>query len=502
MKQSSIILKGALILTAAGLISRVLGFFYKIFLAQALGAEGMGIYQLIFPVFSVGHALTTSGMETAIARYTASHKEKKNMYLIAGLLFSVSASCLVGLILWSRSDFIAASLLKEPRCGSLLRILALALPLSAIHSCFAGSYLGQKKAGVPAAAQLLEQSIRIGFIWLLCSITLRQGGEITPALAVFGLLAGEAASSLFMLTVSDQLYFDFFHPGKYLACCRSLLTMALPLTGTRLSLTLLQSAEAVLVPFCLQKSGLTTAQALSMYGILTGMSMSFLMFPNAVTSSISSMLLPVVSEEQAKGNREHISTAVRYTISFGLTIGILCMGIFLVYGEKLGTLVFHELLAGRFLMTLAWICPILYLTGNLSSILHGLGRTSTTFVNQLCAIGTRILFLLLLVPHYGISAVLWGILASQFVLCALGLFAIRDYFRIHSGLDQLILKPAAAMLLSLGGVELLRHLFPFLHGSLEILELFVSICLVAGGYFLLLLLFGVWKLGQLLPGKH
>ena len=71
MKQFSIFLKGTLILTIAGLMSRFLGFFYKVFLAQALGAEGMGIYQLIFPVFAVCHALTTSGMETSISRFTA-----------------------------------------------------------------------------------------------------------------------------------------------------------------------------------------------------------------------------------------------------------------------------------------------------------------------------------------------------------------------------------------------------------------------------------------------
>lgn len=496
MKQSSLIFKGTLILTTAGILTRIFGFFYKIFLSQVMGAEGMGLYQLIFPIFAVGHALTTSGMETAISRFTAFEKEKKNYYLIAGLFFSVSMSSLFGFILWNQADFISEVLLKEARCASLLQILALALPLSSIHSCIVGSYLGEKKSEFPAIAQLLEQTIRIGFVWLLCNITLQQGKEITPRLAVFGLLAGEAASSLFMITVSNSLKPDLHHPGKYITCCRTLLTMALPLTGTRLSLSLLQSAEAVLIPFCLQQSGLSSREALSLYGILTGMSLSFLMFPNAVTSSISVMLLPVVSEEQAMGNKKHITEAIEYTIRFGLIIGILCMGVFLVYGESLGLLVFHELLAGRFLMTLAWICPILYLTGNINSILHGLGRTNLTFFHQLCAIGVRILFLLLLVPVYGIRAVLWGFLASQLLLCTLGLMGIRDYCHFKSGLDILFLKPLAAMLMSLGIAQLMQFFFPQWLSKTTFLNLFLCIGLTAAVYVLLLLLLGVVRTGD------
>lgn len=501
MRQFSLFLKGTLILTIAGLLSRFLGFFYKIFLAQALGAEGMGIYQLIFPVFSVCHALTTSGMETAISRFTAfSKKEESSSYLCAGLSISLAASLAAGAILWSQADPIAVFLLHEARCEPLLRILAAAIPLSAIHSCLAGSWLGRKETGLPAAAQLLEQIVRIGTVWLLCSIAVSSGKPVTPSLAVFGLLAGEAGSALLMLTFTTGNAASF-RPAKYFSRCKSLLSMALPLTANRLSLTVLQSAEAVLIPLNLQRSGLSTAEALSLYGILTGMAMSFLMFPNAVTSSISAMLLPVISEEQAKGNRKNISLTIEYTIQFGLTIGILCMGIFLRFGASLGTLLFHEALAGQFLMTLSWICPVLYLTGNLNSILHGLGKTSVTFLNQLAAITVRIVFILLFVPIWGIQGVLWGLLASQMLLCVLGLRAIAPHATPTLGLDALILKPLAALILSIGGVDLLKHIFPALHLGLEILNLILGICMVAAGYFLLLFLMGAWKLFSL-PKKH
>lgn len=494
MRQFSLFLKGTLILTVAGLLSRFLGFFYKIFLAQALGAEGMGIYQLIFPVFSVCHALTVSGMETAISRFTAfAGKKEKDAWLYTGLTLSLLVSAAAGLVLWNHAAFIAGHLLHEPRCESLLRILAAAVPLSAVHSCFAGSYLGRKQTGIPALAQLLEQFLRIGTVWLLCSIRIQQARPVTPELAVFGLLAGEAGSALLMLTCTGARRTGLFHPHAFLSRCRALLKMVLPLTGSRLSLTLLQSAEAVLIPLSLRKSGLTTAEALSMYGILTGMALSFLMFPNAVTSSISAMLLPVISEEQAKGNAHSISSTIEYTIQFGLTIGILCMGIFLHFGNSLGTLLFHERLAGEFLVTLSFICPVLYLTGNLTSILHGLGHTSVTFFNQLVSLMVRILFITLFVPVYGIQGVLWGLLASQLLLCLLGIRAVAPFVTPTLGLDTLVLKPLAALFLSIGGIDLLKRIFPLFHLGLEILELIISIGMVAAAYFMILFFFGVWK---------
>ena len=186
-------------------------------------------------------------------------------------------------------------------------------------------------------------------------------------------------------------------------------------------------------------------------------------------------------------------------------MGIFCMGIFLFFGNELGTVVFHEPLAGSFLCTLAWICPFLYLTGNINSILHGLGKTGITFINQLAAVLVRILALLLshsglaLVGvglHVGIEGVLWSILISQLLLCMSGLLAVSRHIHPTIGLDAYILKPAAAMLLSTGGIYLLKPLSHcMIFRSLSaILILAGNLCLCAILYILLLLSFGIWKL--------
>lgn len=137
--------QGTVILTVSSLLIKFLGFFYKIFLAQAMGAEGMGIYQLIFPVFAVCHSLTSSGLEVAISRFTArSRGHEQSDYLWAGLFLTLTSSLVIGLFLWTRSDFIALTLLHETRCAPLLKFLAATIPLAGFHGCFCGFCLGRK----------------------------------------------------------------------------------------------------------------------------------------------------------------------------------------------------------------------------------------------------------------------------------------------------------------------------------------------------------------------
>ena len=143
--------QGTVILTVSSLLIKFLGFFYKIFLAQAMGAEGMGIYQLIFPVFAVCHSLTSSGLEVAISRFTArSRGHEQSDYLWAGLFLTLTSSLVIGLFLWTRSDFIALTLLHETRCAPLLKFLAATIPLAGFHGCFCGFCLGRKNASLPA----------------------------------------------------------------------------------------------------------------------------------------------------------------------------------------------------------------------------------------------------------------------------------------------------------------------------------------------------------------
>ena len=159
--QTHPLITGTIILTMTGLISRLMGFFYRIYLSRIFGEEGMGIYQLTGPVLSISYSLTSAAFQTAISKLvaenTAKRQENRSKPLIAALFVSLPLSILCNYIVYFYSDFIAYSLLAEPRTASMLRILSFAIPITCIHSCINGYFYGIQKTTAPAASQLLEQ---------------------------------------------------------------------------------------------------------------------------------------------------------------------------------------------------------------------------------------------------------------------------------------------------------------------------------------------------------
>ena len=192
------LLKGALLLTAAGVFSRIIGFFYRIFLSRTFGAEQMGIYELISPVLALSFALCTSAIQSSISKFTAAEPEAaiyaKRRILLTGLSVSFVLSCLCTLFVWREADFISDFLLKETRCAPLLKIAALSFPAACIHSCINGYYYGIRKSFLPAFCQVFEQCFRVGSVMLFWQYATARGLSCTIQLAAVGLVIGECAS--------------------------------------------------------------------------------------------------------------------------------------------------------------------------------------------------------------------------------------------------------------------------------------------------------------------
>ena len=341
----SSILKGTFILTIAGFLTRILGFFYKIFLSSALGAENLGIYQLIFPIYSLCFTLYAGGIQTAISKLVAaqknnSPKEKKNI-LAKGIALSFSIACFCSILLYHTSDFLAVSFIKEERCANSLRLLCCVLPFCSITSCINGFYYGMKKTSVPAITQLIEQSSRIIFSLAFVYYFAKDNTYFSCEFAVFAIAVGEFTSmvyNLFSLLLSKDKTAKTTNTSANTHIYRDIIAFALPLTSTHLVISLLHSLESILIPNMLKLSGMSTKGALSIYGILTGMSMSLLMFPSTITNSLSVLLLPSVSEAQANSNHTYIKKAVENSVKYCLLIGLFCTTVFLIFGKQFGIL--------------------------------------------------------------------------------------------------------------------------------------------------------------------
>lgn len=444
-KWSHPLVAGTVILTVTGLVSRFIGFFYRIFLSNVFGAEGMGLYQLISPVLALSFSLTVSGIQTAISKYVASetstHDYKSSFRTLwAGFLLAMALSAVCALGIYVYADPIAANLLLEARTAPLLRIIALSIPMASVHSCINGYFYGIRKTGIPAFSQLAEQVCRVGSVYLIYFICQKHGLTPTISFAVVGLVIGESASMIVsavaILARAHQVFpagskntpaFSLrrgtfgYHTsrsaagliGIYRRITGQLLQLAVPLSANRLVLNLLQSVEAIYIPNRLMAYGLSNADALSVYGVLTGMSLPLILFPSAITNSVSVLLLPIVSEADAGGNKNAVRRAIFTSIRLCLLLGFFFTALFLVFGRLAGRLLFHSELAGSFILTLSFLCPFMYIASMLNSILNGLGKTIRTFLFSVASLLLRLLFVFFAIPRYGIQGYLWGMLASQ-----------------------------------------------------------------------------------------
>ena len=194
-----------------------------------------------------------------------------------------------------------------------------------------------------------------------------------------------------------------------------IIALSVPLSANRIAINFLQSIEAIYIPNRLLLYGYDTKTALSVYGVLTGMALPLILFPNALTGSVSVLLLPIVSEADALGQKELIKKTIMKTVRYCSLLGFICLLFFFLFGRFLGSMLFNSSLAGHFIVTLSFICPFLYLGSTLSSILHGLGKASQVFLINVFSLSIRLGFVFFAIPKFGIFGYLCGLLCSQCV---------------------------------------------------------------------------------------
>ena len=224
------------------------------------------------------------------------------------------------------SEEIAFHFLSEPRCAPCIRFIALSVPFCCIHSLVNGFCYSMKKSAFPAFSQLLEQILRFFVIAFVAFLCLKRNATCNISLCALGILVAEAAACivsigyLHLYLQKNKISLPSF--SRILAGCPDLFRFVWPLTLSRFVVQFLLSAEAALIPAGLCRFGYPKEEALALYGILTGMALPFLLFPTAITGSLSVLLLPSISEAHAKNNTKKIRELTVRVIYAATLLGI------------------------------------------------------------------------------------------------------------------------------------------------------------------------------------
>ena len=358
------------------------------------------------------------------------------MIFQTGLILSVLISLICTFLVQKNSVFLSNRFLGDPRCATLLYLIVLALPAASVHSCICGYHYGLQRTSVPAISQLIEQFVRISSVFVLYFIFIHRGVHPEIPLAVSGIIFGELAAAGYSLFSLKKKGFDADSPYilSISKSCSELLRLSVPLTVNRTAITFLQGIEAASIPVCLELASHSASEALSIYGVLTGMALPCILFPSALTNSISLLLIPAVAQKQAESSSKETFLLIKKAAGGCFSLGLLCSVFFLLTGSFLGNFLFHSTLAGNFIVTLAWICPFLYTSSALLSAINGLGLTTLTLMINLLGLSIRILSVYFGIPHYGIAGYLWGLFISQSTVCLVALLTLsheikKEYLR-------------------------------------------------------------------------
>ncbi|MDE6209477.1 MAG: oligosaccharide flippase family protein [Lachnospiraceae bacterium] len=485
------ILKGTFVLTLSGIISKLIGFYYRIFLSDVIGANGVGIYQMIMPILGLFAALGSAGVEVAMSKSIASAKSKKEVYTKykTGIIYAIIASVFSSILLLLSIPLICRFFVSGATAKSLLYISIPVLPLMSIHSAIVGYYLGLKKSTIPGLCICIENISKLIFMIIFAKIVTRLNIEPTPVLAVISMLLSELVSSVYLIFYLKKEGFSKFKGYRFglKKEFRDFFKLAMPISTTRILLSLIHSIEALIVPVFLVFYGLSEADAVSIFGIMVGMSMPFIMFPSAITNALSAMLLPSVSEAASNNNISLISKTASTALKYCMSMGIFFAFFFIVNGGDLGYLFFKNTLAGEYLRILAWLCPFIYVEMTLSSIINGFGLTKTTLIYNIITASLRIIFIIFFVPLYGIVGYLWGVLASEITGTLLNLIKANKICHLSYSLKDNLIKPLLTTILAICFSVSLRYLIDGINIFPNILTFILSAGLSIVVYIVLML---------------
>ncbi len=449
MRRENIIF-GTLILTAATTVVRIVGMLFRIYLANVLGAEGMGLFQLILSVYLLMVTLATAGIRVAVSRLISEELALRNFnnakrVLRQSLVLSAFTGFASAFILYYFADYMGNSILNDSRTTMALLYLVPSLPFIAVSNCYKGYFYAVGKITKPAVIQVAEQLVRIAVIFYIMDIFLPKGIEYGCAAVAIGMTVEE----LFSLILTWLFYIFDKKPFKKSNIKANnmifkILGISLPISATSYLNAILRTVENTLIPARLILFGLSPAAAMSIYGMIKGMVLPILFFPSSFLTSLSSILIPAVAGDNAASNEKKVSSTLSKVLHFTSISGILVVAVFVAFPKEVATVVYNDSQVGIMIKIISYVCPFMYLNMVISSMLNALGEQMSSFKINIIESALKISIIYFFVPVYGFNAYLFSLFITTILNTILYLTRLLQVSCIVFDISNWIFKPVAS----------------------------------------------------------
>ena len=493
-------LRGAMILTLAGLMVKVIGSVNRILLSRLLGGEGIGLYQMAYPVYLLLLAISAAGIPVAISIIVAGFLAQKD-YANVRQVFRVSlrlmacvgavlAVCLVLAAGW----LVDAGVITDARAYYSLVALTPAIFFATILASFRGYFQGHQLMTPPAVSQIVEQFIRVVTMVVLAYVLLPYGLEYAAAGAAFGAVPG-SLTGLVVMGCFYRYYRKQWQveqvPAAELVRSRvlikRLLLLALPVSCANILVPVTSSIDVLLVPGRLIDSGLSVEQATAQFGYLAGMAQPLLLMATIPTMSLATSLVPAVSEAFALNKWQIIEQKAATAMKLCCLITVPASVGMWVLAEPISRLLYGTAKAGVAIMHSAPAICLLGLQQVTTGMLQGMGHTNLPMLNMLIGIAAKLVAVLQLTnAEYGIAGAAWATNINFGVTALLNIIALYKLSIRFSWLSIAKIIAAAAVM---GVVAVEAHVL--LDGASPALATIAAMLAAGISYIILLPLLGV-----------
>ncbi|MEG1476589.1 MAG: polysaccharide biosynthesis C-terminal domain-containing protein [Oscillospiraceae bacterium] len=505
MKQQSYI-KNAAILTATGLFLRGAGMLFRIYIAGRIGAEGMGLYQLVLTVYNLAVTVSTAGL-TVCATRIATDAFAKNSGTQSAMARVIRLGIVLGsfcaLVLFLSAEIVSRYSIRDMRAVLALKVLAPSLPFMAISACLRGYFISRRSVVPNAKAQIFEQFVRIAFVAVLIDIAVPIGISTACAAVTAGNTVSEICSWVYM-----------WH--SYRKDCKgeggigsnggighnglggigsnggiSIAHVLMPIAANQYVSAFLRTFENIIIPSCLTAFTHSRETSLAQFGALKGMAMPVIFFPFSFLLTLSTLLLPEITDafirKQNKAMEHLISRVMLITCVLSVAMG----GVFAMFAKEIGLLLYKSEEIGFYIAVLGPLAPFMYIESMVDSILKGMDEQLSTFKYSMFDCISRIILIYILVPRLGMAGFLFVMIYSNLLT---GILNIRRLFcvtKIRFNWLAWVIKPILSIALSVAVshfvlMPLLMLFLPLwgyaVAGAISLLCLFFVLLWLMGGF--------------------
>lgn len=463
--------RGAFILTVANIIDRGIGFVFRIVLSNLLGSEGTGIYQIALPIYFVSITFITSGITAVTSRFISEERakgNKKNIFELMKMSFYIVIvlSIVISSLIFFNAKFIAQNILHEPRAYFSILIFSPVLIIVASSAIFKGFFQGLINMVPASVAEIVEQIARVAVTLYLFSIFTGIKIEYAVAIAVFGIAIGEVTSfimyTFFYRSERKKINKEMPQTGiewNKISMAKTIIITSLPITFAKMIVNILDLAESVIIPGRLIISGLTHSEAMSEFGKLSGMAFPLAYMPAVITMSLSTTVLPAVSEAAALEKWDIVRLRINQAIGYTTMVAFPAIILFLAIPDQISMLLYPKSPGvGALVKAVATGSIFAYMESVVSSILNGLGRQNVVLRNSVVWMVTAVIgmYFLTSVPELRLFGYIYSFIFADALILVLNMFELIRITKLKIDYLNWFIKPVIAAIL-MGICVLVAH---------------------------------------------